>query len=289
MVKLTKEYIIDYLKDYYKKYNKTPISRDKQHPFSNKTVYNKFGGWNNALIEANVPLNLNKPKEVICNQCNKKFTKLYNQINKSNNHFCSRSCSAIYNNKIIDRTLSENSKNKIREKLQKIHSCIVCKSIIKGGRRKTCSEQCMTQILKINGKKSGAKAGLASVASQQRRSKNEVLFSNLCIEHFGMDDILCNEHIFKDKNNNFWDCDIYIKSLKLAILWDGWYWHYSPYTSNKQKARDILKRKIILDNNSTYYTIIDKGRYNENFVKDQFYLFLHKQNFKTTLDRLITF
>lgn len=284
---LSKDYIINYLKDYYINNKSVPKSRDKSHPFSDKTVYNKFGGWNKALIEADIPLNVNEPKEVICNQCNKLFTKLYNQIKKSNHHFCSKSCCAKYNNKIIDRTLSEISKNKIREKLQKIHKCVVCESIIKGGQRKTCSDECKKKVNINNGKIGGLKGGRASVASQQRRSKNEIFFSNLCIQYFGKDDILCNEQIFKDINGNFWDCDIYIKSLKIAILWDGFFWHYSPNATDKQKARDILKRKIILNNNSTYYTIIDKGKYNEKFVKEQFYLFLHKQQFKTTLDRII--
>jgi len=31
-----------------------PIAGDKEHPFSERTVYNKFGSWNDALIEANI-------------------------------------------------------------------------------------------------------------------------------------------------------------------------------------------------------------------------------------------
>lgn len=56
--RIKKEFIIKYLKCYYKKYNKIPIPEDKEHPFSDRTVYNKFGGWNNALIEANIPFNV---------------------------------------------------------------------------------------------------------------------------------------------------------------------------------------------------------------------------------------
>lgn len=149
------------------------------------------------------------------------------------------------------------------------------------GKRKTCSMICLTILLK-NGKINGPKAGTASAGKQQRRSKAEVLFSELCITHFGEHDIQCNEQIFKDKNGNMWDCDIFIRSLKIAILWDGAYWH-GPNASNKQKARDILKRKIIKDNGCTYYTILDPGKFDPNFVEDQFYLFLHDQNFKDTL------
>lgn len=93
-----KEYIIKYLQDYYKKHNKTPKSTDKIYPFSDKTVYNKFGGWNKALIKANIPLYRNKPQKVICKQCKKEFVKLSKEIKKSNNHFCSRSCSGTYTN-----------------------------------------------------------------------------------------------------------------------------------------------------------------------------------------------
>lgn len=50
--RIKKEFIIKYLKFYYEKYNKIPIAGDKEHPFSERTVYNKFGGWNNALTEA---------------------------------------------------------------------------------------------------------------------------------------------------------------------------------------------------------------------------------------------
>jgi hypothetical protein len=94
----TKGNIIKYLQEYYKDNNKIPISRDKEHPFSYKTVSNKFGSWSNALIEANIPLKYNKSQEVKCNQCNKLFIKLFNQIKKSGNHFCSRSCSGTYTN-----------------------------------------------------------------------------------------------------------------------------------------------------------------------------------------------
>jgi hypothetical protein len=280
--KFTKEFILDYLKGYYEKNKKIPLSKDKKHPFSYKTIGNKFGTWNDALILANIPLSRNNSVQVNCNNCNIEFTKLFNQYKKSKNHFCSRSCNASFNNSI--RIRSEETNNKTRLALQKSHKCVICKTIINGGRRKTCSRQCMKQLNINNGKINGIKGGVASAASQQRRSKNEILFSELCIEYFGEDDIQCNEQIFKDKNGNMWDCDIYIKSLKIAILWDGWYWHYSLNVSKKQKTRDILKRKIILNNGSTYYTIIDKGKFNKEFVKEQFNLFIHKNRFKNVIE-----
>jgi hypothetical protein len=278
--KITKEFIIKNLKEYYETYKIIPKTNGK-YPFSSKTVINKFDSWNNALTKANIPLFQTKALEVNCKKCNKLFKKYVNQIKKTSNNFCSRSCSVKYNNSI--RIRSEETNNKTRLALQKSHNCVICKIIINGGRRKTCSIQCMKQLNINNGKITGHKGGVASAASQQRRSKNEMLCSKLCIEYFGENDILLNKQIFKDKNDNLWDCDIYIKSLKIAILWDGWYWHHSLNVSKKQKTRDILKRKIILDNGSTYYTIIDKGKYNKQFVQYQFDLFIHKLHFKKVL------
>jgi len=37
-------------------------------------------------------------QEVNCIQCDKKFSKVLNQIKKTNNNFCSKSCAATYNN-----------------------------------------------------------------------------------------------------------------------------------------------------------------------------------------------
>ncbi len=273
---ITKEFIIEYLKDYYEKHKKIPLSTDKNNPFNGKTVSNKFGSWNNALISANIPLKYNKAKDVECKNCGKKFRKHVNQIKKSKNDFCTRNCNAIYYNNILDRSHSDEAKNKIRLALQKSRKCSMCDELIYGGQRKTCSENCLKKSNIENGKKGGAKGGIASAVSQQRRSKNEIAFAEMCIKYFGEEDILCNEAIFIDKNKNKWDSDIYIKSLKLAVLWDGHYFHFSEHASKKQKARDALKRKIILDNGCEYYTIIDYGKYNRQFVEDQFNLFIHK-------------
>jgi hypothetical protein len=283
---ITNQFIIEYLKDYYKRENKLPLSTEN-HPFSKNTVSNRFKGWNNALKLAGIPCYKNDKQKVNCKECNKEFYKQLCQIKKSKQNFCSRSCSAIFHNKIIDRTLSEESKNKIREKLQKSHNCIVCNEIIKGGRRKTCSDNCLKIFYNKTSIERGKKGGKASAASQQRRSKNEIACAELCIQHFGENDILCNQQIFRDKNGNTWDCDIYIKSLKIAILWDGYYYHYSNSVSKKQKARDKLKRKIIVDNDCEYYTIIDKGKFNKKFVQEQFNLFLHRLNLKNVLNEFM--
>lgn len=72
-----KKYIIHYFKHRNEAYNK-----------------NKFCS-NNCKN-----LHRNKKNTVICSNCGNEFSKTQSQINKSksNNHFCSRSCAATYNN-----------------------------------------------------------------------------------------------------------------------------------------------------------------------------------------------
>ena len=53
----------------------------------------------------------NSQKEVSCPICKKRFLKPMSQIRKSKNHFCSRSCNAIYNN-------HHNRKGQSRSKLE---------------------------------------------------------------------------------------------------------------------------------------------------------------------------
>lgn len=48
-----------------------------------------------------------KTTEVICLNCEKTFLKNDQEIKKSPNHFCSRSCSAVYNNKKFQKRLLE--------------------------------------------------------------------------------------------------------------------------------------------------------------------------------------
>lgn len=148
----TKEEIIEYLKNYYNENNDIPKSTDKNHPFTKSRVENLFGGWNNALTESSIPLRINPKQLIICKNCNKEFKKLKNQIIKSENHFCSQSCSATYNNS--KRVLTNETKQKISDKLKKTiidkekiekeikyKICIVCNKE-HNLQRKTCSDMC---------------------------------------------------------------------------------------------------------------------------------------------------
>ena len=81
----------------------------------------------------------------------------------------------------------------------------------------------------------------------------------------------------KDKNGNLWDCDILIKSLKIAILYDGIHHNkkiYKDQNLNQIQARDKIKRSIILDNGYTYYTVKDLGKFDKKFVENQFNMFI---------------
>lgn len=86
-----------------------------------------------------------------------------------------------------------------------------------------------------------------------------------------------------------WDADIVIKSLKIAILWDG-NWHRKKCNKKHNlehvQLRDKWKREIILDNGYTYYTVNDFGGFNKEFVQEQFNLFIHKLHFKETIKTL---
>ena len=70
-------------------------------PFSKGTFSLKGFKWNEELHDLNLEINMKSPrpkKLVICKKCKTKFEKQINQIEKTNNNFCSKSCAAIYNN-----------------------------------------------------------------------------------------------------------------------------------------------------------------------------------------------
>lgn len=108
--------------------------------------------------------------------------------------------------------------------------------------------------------------GLKSVTSQNKRSKNEILFYEFCKNEF--DNVSANEQFF-----NGWDADIIIHDLKIAVLWNG-KWHYEKITekhSLKQvQNRDLIKIKEIEEKGYIPYIIKDMGKYNEKFVKKSF-------------------
>ena len=78
-------------------------------------------------------------------------------------------------------------------------------------------------------------------------------------------------------------------SFKIAILYNGIFYYKKVYKDQKLErmiTKDRLKEKIIIDNGYTYYIVKDMGKFNKEFVKEQFYLFIHKLYFKSSLNCL---
>lgn len=142
-----------------------------------------------------------------------------------------------------------------------------------GKKSKYCCRECMEQSrfkkLSIASKKS------AFIQRNERRSKNEKLFCELCEQYFNK--VGHNESIF-----NGWDADVLIYDLKIAILWNG-AWHYKKITkqhSVKQvQNRDKIKINEIKQSGWIPYIIKDEGRYNSGLVKEKFDEFIKYINY----------
>jgi len=156
--------------------------------------------------------------------------------------------------------------------------CKVCKIIFqpKKSSISLCSLKCakqneQSQDYKDNAKLNGRKGGLVSAQKQNKRSKNEIYFSELCEQYFGKDRVTTNEKFFDG-----WDADVIVHSIKTAILWNGC-WHYKQITKKhclKQvQTRDLIKNKIIEKYGYRPYTVKDMGKFNKNFVEQEFELF----------------
>jgi hypothetical protein len=223
----SKDEIIKYIIEYSNTNNKNLKQRDAIKIFKVANIESHFGTWTNALIEANVKTD-RTAKLVKCKTCLIEFKKAQKEIDQSANNFCTKSCAASYNNK--NRVLTDEHKQNIsngvkryvqlsgtgiiknkcnQSRLIKIRNCKICNNEIKHSKNKTCSKEC----LKI----SQVKAGLASQASQQKRSKNEILFYELCVKYFKDTEVLSNPLMFEDKNGNFWDADVVIPKYNIAI------------------------------------------------------------------------
>lgn len=120
----------------------------------------------------------------------------------------------------------------------------------------------------------GRKGGLISANSQQRRSKNEIYFCELCENYFKQ--VKHNEPIF-----NGWDADIIIEDYKIAVLWNG-VWHYKKVNEKHSLEQVQSRDKIRLDQIEACgykpYIIKDMGKENKKFVEEEFDKFI--QNLK---------
>lgn len=241
--------------------------------------------------------NYNKKEryKTTCAQCGKEIEISYSEYTKSKTKrfFCSHSCAVTYSNK--NRTVSEEQKMKTsltmrtRYLLEPTRICMCCgKSYtyhkgLRKNTRKFCSPECSkyyrehkTEFLSDESRLKLSINGRHSVQKQQdnRRSKNEILFCELCEAKFN--NVKHNELLF-----NGWDADVVLDDYKLAILWNG-PWHYKEISKkislSQIQNRDNIKIKEIQDCGYTPYIIKDMGKYNPDFVKQQFEILLEYLN-----------
>ena len=218
---------------------------------------------------------------------------------KKNNKFCSSSCSVSYSNS--NRELSQTHKDNISKQLNclykerqnfcentksknAIRTCKVCGkqytiNEAEGSTRKVCSKECRQYYLKHRNEflSDDAKQKIAEgqkksiqIQSENRRSKNEKYFCELCENHFKQ--VRHNEPLF-----NGWDADIIIEDIKYAVLWNG-IWHYKKiyedYNLNQTETRDKIKIQEIIKCGYTPYIIKDMGKANKRFVEKEFEKFI---------------
>lgn len=230
---------------------------------------------------------IRKPREFICKNCHKSFTKELTDKEFSNekNHpqFCSRACA----NK---RELSDETKQKISDSLkktyaykpkkEKIQNCIVCKKpFISIHNKKICSDECLNYYIKhrkeflsketIQKLRNGGLKS-SSIQADTRRSKNEIYFFELCEKEFKK--VTHNENIFEG-----WDADVLIYDYKVAVLWNG-NWHYKEIKKGSSLSqiqnRDKIKVEEIIKCGWIPYIIEDRGKYKKSFVEDEFKKFM---------------
>ena len=209
--------------------------------------------------------------EIKCENCQIVF-----RPRLSRTRFCSLACS-----KIVTKTRTQEYRenmSKLKTKLKPI-ICLICKEEFKPSRSKTklCSLKCakineQTDEYKEKAILNGQKAGKVSATSQQRRSKNEVCFAELCEDYFGKENVVCNVPMFDG-----WDADVIILSRKIAILWNGIF-HYKQIMKSQSlkqvQARDKIKWDVIIRNGYTPYEIKDMGKHDPKFVRQEFEAFL---------------
>jgi hypothetical protein len=211
---------------------------------------------------------------VLCKKCNKEIEveereKIF-PMKKS--YYCSRSCANSRDHseetkqqirKSLIKDFNQFSKIKV-EKIIKPRVCVNCGCEFENEnkRKKCCCDDCTSNKRKIG----SIKGGRQSVLNQNKRSKNEILFGDLCMMNFA--DVRFNEPIF-----NGWDADVIIQDYKLAILWDG-NWHHkqigSKHSLLQVQNRDKIKIKEIIKSGYEPYIIKDYGKYDIDFVKKEF-------------------
>lgn len=198
--------------------------------------------------------------------------------------YCGRSCA----NK---RDHSDDTKEKIRSSVlgtvrelrpRSYKNCLECGTDITMSRKRNlfCSISCSSKhrCKTDEGKENIRKMVEKSINTQVRRSKNEILFFEMCSEYFNNVDN--NKPIF-----NGWDADVIIHDHKLAVLWNG-KWHYEKIREGHSllqvQNRDRIKIKEIERYGYKPYVIKDMGRFSKEKVEMEFNTLIEHLNVNST-------
>lgn len=112
-----KDEIIFHAREFHRIHKASPRLKDlPMLPFSRKKVRLWFGTWNAMLLNAQLPLNRQPPRILVCTKCLKKFLRQVKEINKSMRSFCSSACSASFHT--TGRRHSAKTKAKISASLK---------------------------------------------------------------------------------------------------------------------------------------------------------------------------
>lgn len=213
---------------------------------------------------------------VECISCGKKSSIRIYKTAKQKKFFCSIKCSKSRKHTAETKTkISDSLKKRSQSKLilsDIPRNCKRCSKIF-FSKKKTqtfCSRSCASKhsmsLLENREKSRERMKETLKGLSIKRRSKNEELFYDLCVNEYG--NVKNNEAMF-----NGWDADIILPDYKIAILWNG-KWHYEKITEkhsvNQVQTRDKIKLNAIKNFGWIPYTIKDMGKYNPVFVRNKF-------------------
>lgn len=214
-------------------------------------------------------------KEYKCNclKCNKEYIVTCTEndyIKGKYKKYCCRRCA---NSRVISEEQKQCVHNKLVKEKPKVY-CKNCNNIISYKNKSGYCQHCIGKFKNIDDetREKLRQAGLHSckVQSENRRSKNEIAFCELCEQYFN--NVKHNEAIF-----NGWDADIIIEDLKIAVLWNG-KWHYEKikkeHSINQIQNRDKIKIEEIKKCGYIPYIIKDLGKYNLEKVNTEFKNFL---------------
>jgi len=199
-----------------------------------------------------------KDEEYICPKCSRKFKKI--------NGFVSHYRHCVEGKKVWNQGETAETDERIYRAKEKFKETIKNKT----------DKSAYTRYRDTNREKyleSCRKGGLNSARKSNNRSKNEIYFSELLKASLPEYTVKTNSSQF-----NGWDSDIVIEELKLAIQWNG-IWHYKKVNKKHNfeatKLRDKFKRENIEKCGYSLYEIKDLGKYNQDFVENQYNIFLN--------------